>query len=198
MQLGLKLSDHMIAFIDESVRTGQGGLLYVVAAATVIQGESDRARDELRKLLLPQQRFIHWHNERPPRRLAMLERLAEVDVMALACSYFPTVAKRQELARKVSLTSLVGDLRGEGIHELVIETRGEALDRQDRRTLLHARDAGLADGTMVYKHAGKLAEPLLWAADAVAGSIALHLAGEDSTYFAKLQASLLKVRQVGP
>jgi hypothetical protein len=51
---------------------------------------------------------------------------------------------------------------------------------------------------MVYKHVGKLEEPLLWAADAVAGSISLHLAGEDSTYFAKLQASLLKVRQVGP
>jgi Protein of unknown function (DUF3800) len=185
------------AFIDESVRAGSGGLRYVVAAGAVLQADRDRARDELRKLLLPRQRYLHWNSEKAARRLAILDRLSGFVAMALACSSYPVGARRQERARADCLTALVGDLKAQGITELVIETRGEVPDRRDRRTLLHARDAGIAASDLNYRHVGKLEEPLLWAADAIAGAVALHLTGEDSRYFEQLRMSLF-VHRLGP
>jgi hypothetical protein len=167
----------VIAFVDESVRTGSGGLLYVVAAAAVLRADRDRARDEFRKLLLPRQPYLHWNSEKPARRVAVLDRLAGLDAMALACGYYPVGTRHQESARAACLTALVGDLKAAGISELVIETRGEPLDRRDRRTLLHAREVGIAPRNLSYRHVGKLEEPLLWAADAIAGAVALHLTG---------------------
>jgi hypothetical protein len=188
----------VIAFIDESVRAGSRRLLYVVAASAVLQADGDRARDELRKLLLPRQPYLHWNSEKPARRLAILDRLTSLGAMVFACSYYPVGTRHQESARAACLTALVGDLKAEGISELVIETRGEALDRRDRRTLLHAREVGIASGDLSYRHTGKREEPLLWAADAIAGAVALHLTGEDSRYFEQLQAGLLVVRRLGP
>ena len=188
----------MIAFIDESVRAGSGRLLYVAAAGAVLQADLDRARDELRRLLLPRQPYLHWNSEKAARRVAVLDRLTGLEVMAFACSYYPVGTRRQEPARATCLTALVGDLKAEGISELVIETRGEVPDRRDRRTLLHAREVGIASGDLSYRHVGKLEEPLLWAADAIAGAVALHLTGEDSRYFKQLQTSLLVIRRLGP
>lgn len=188
----------MIAFIDESVRTGSGRLLYVMAAGVVVKTDADRARDELRKFLSPHQGYFHWADEKPARRLAMLDRLAELDVMAFVTGYYPTANRRQERARASCMTMLVGDLRVEDVDDLVIETRGEALDRHDRQTLLDARHAGIAADSLTYRHAGKLKEPGLWAADAIAGAVATHLAGDDSRYYERLRPSLLKIRQHGP
>jgi hypothetical protein len=187
----------VIAFVDESVRTGSGGLLYVVAAGVVVKTDADRARDELRKFLSPRQGYFHWGDEKPARRLAMLDRLAELDVMAFVTSYYPAANRRQERARASCLTMLVGDLRVEDVDELVVETRGEYLDRRDRRTLLHVREVGIAADSLTYRHAGKLEEPGLWAADAIAGAVATHLAGNDSQYYERLRPSLLKIRQHG-
>lgn len=169
----------------------------MVAAGAVLQADLDRGRAELRKLLLPRQPYLHWNSEKAVRRLAMLDRLSGFVAMALACSYYPVGARRQEPARAACLTALVGDLKAEGISELVIETRGEVPDRRDRRTLLHARDVGIAADSLTYRHGRKLEEPLLWAADAIAGAVALHLTGEDSRYFERLQMSLF-VRPLGP
>jgi hypothetical protein len=188
----------VIAFIDESVRTGSGGLLYVVAAGVVMKTDADRVRDDLRKFLSPRQRYFHWGDERPARRLAMLDRLAELDVMALVSSYYPAANHRQEQARANCLTVLVGDLRAESTNELVIETRSEPLDRRDRRTLLHARDVGIAADSLTYWHGRKLEEPGLWAADAVAGAVATYLAGDDSQYYERLRPWLLRIRQHSP
>lgn len=188
----------MIAFLDESIRAGQGGLRYVVAAGAVVQTDLDPARDAFRELLLPRQPYLHWNSEKPVRRLAIVDRLTNFVAMALACSSYPIGAKRQEPARAACLTALVGDLKAKGISELVIETRGEVPDRRDRRTLLHARDVGIAPPDLSYRHVGKLEEPLLWVADAIAGAVALHLTGEDSRYFEQLQTSLLVVRRLGP
>ena len=188
----------MIAFVDESVRSGSGKLLYVVAAGAVLQADGDRARDELRKLLLPRQPYLHWNSEKPVRRLAVLDRLTGLGAMVFACSYYPVGTRHQESARATCLTALVGDLKAAGISELVIETRSEVPDRRDRRTLLDARHAGIAADSLTYRHVGKLEEPLLWAADAIAGAVALHLTGEDSRYFEQLQTSLLVVRRLGP
>jgi hypothetical protein len=188
----------VIAFIDESVRTGSGGLLYVVAAGAVVQADLDPARDGFRKLLLPRQPYLHWNSEKPARRVAVLDRLTGLEVMAFACSYYPVGTRRQEPARAACLTALVGDLKAEGISDLVIETRSEALDRRDRQTLLDARHAGIAADSLIYRHVGKLEEPLLWAADAIAGAVALHRTGEDSRYFKQLQTSLLVIRRLGP
>jgi hypothetical protein len=41
-------------------------------------------------------------------------------------------------------------------------------------------------------------EPLLWAADVIAGVLSMHLAGTDSRYFAMLTGSLLHIRALEP
>jgi hypothetical protein len=79
---------------------------------------------------------------------------------------------------------------------VVIEAReSRAQDRLDNATLLDADHAGVAPG-LRYRHAGKLDEPILWAADAVVGAVGMHVAGVDSTYLARLAPEVLKLRRV--
>ena len=185
----------VIGYLDEASRTKTGGLLYVVGAAVIIDGDADRARGELRKLLLPRQKYLHWANERDARRRLIIDAVSEIGTLVIAASYFPTTNRRQEAARRDCLTNVAADLCKEGAKELVMETRGEVQDRKDNQTLLDAGHAGLTPD-LRYRHQGKLEEPLLWAADAVVGAITAHLSGAGSEHFARLDARLLKLRQL--
>jgi len=188
----------VIAYLDESSRRGPSGLLYVVAAAVVVGAEEDHARAELRKLLLPRQDYLHWHNERPARRAVILDTISGLGVLAMAVSYHPAANRHQERARSACVTALAGDLRREGIAELVIEARQEQQNRADRQHLLDARHAGLLPDSFAYRHRGKKEEPLLWIADAIAGTVSAHLAGDDSTWWLRLAPDVLRLTRLGP
>jgi hypothetical protein len=186
----------MIAYLDESSRQGPNGLCYVVAAAVVAEDE-DRARDRLLKLRQPGQRFLHWHDEQRDRRTTVIEGVSETGVLVLVTVCHPVGNRRQERARQRCLVALAADLASEGVSKLVIESRQPRRDRRDRSTLLGAQQSGIAR-ELVYRHTDKCSEPLLWAADAIAGAVSLHYAGRDSTYFTMLDTDLLRVRRLSP
>lgn len=183
----------MIAYGDESVREGTGGLYYVLGAAVVMR-DLDETRAALRALVPGRQDRLHWRGEREARRLALLAILSDAGAAVFASWCYPVPRHRQERARRVCLTTLAGDLAREGVEELVLEHRDEAGDRLDRQTMLDARHGGVAD--LRYGFARPAEEPLLWAADAIAGALSVHLAGVTSAYFEALRPSVLVVRRV--
>lgn len=185
----------VIGYVDESARQGAEGVYYLVTSAVVVGTDLDTARRVLGKLHPPQGRF-HWRQERERGRLAMLDVMAGLGVAAFVTWDYPIGQKRQEEARRRCLTTLLDDLRREGVDELVIERRHQALDNADRQTILDARHSGLAPADLLYRFAAPHDEPLLWMPDAIAGAVGMHLAG-NSTYYHRLDVgSLLVVRRV--
>lgn len=185
----------MIAYLDESARQGPFGLAHVLAAAVIID-DPDAARDEMSKLRRPRQRAVHWHDESASRRLVLIRAVCGLGIQAFATTAHPVASSRLERARQRCLVAITEDLAGEGVDELVIESRDVALDYRDRRSLAGAQRAGIAAG-VPYGHTMKRSEPLLWAADVIAGAVSMHVAGVDSTYFVELNASLLHIRDIG-
>lgn len=185
----------MIAFADESVRRGSSGLSYVVAAAVVVPTELDDARRVLRSLAGRATRF-HWRTEREPRRIAMLERLSELGISTYARWHSPTAPRRQERSRAACLAALAGDLARADVDQLVIEAREEHLNRRDMATLVGAKVAGIIPDRFRYGFTRGGEEPLLWAADALAGAVGGWIVGEAETYLAHLRPADLHIQRV--
>jgi hypothetical protein len=66
------------------------------------------------------------------------------------------------------------------VSELVLESRGTAPDKEDRRRLATFPRSGWADANIAYSHATPTTEPALWIADAVAGIVSAHQVGQDN------------------
>lgn len=145
--------------VDESVR----GPLYVLAAVVVAAEDLPRVRAVEQTLLLPGERRLHSAKERRQRRKVVLRTMA--DVPMLAALVVQTRGVRPERrARQACLRVLIdrlGELPGHG--KVVIESRGEALDRDDRKTLSELRWQPAR-----YLHARAVDEPLLWLPDFMA------------------------------
>jgi hypothetical protein len=105
----------------------------------------------------------------------------------------PVTPKRQERARRLCLGALADDLVTEGVDDMVIESRQRTQDKADRLLMYRLQQSGRALG-LSYSHVNKRAEPLLWAADAIAGAVSMHVAGFDSRYYTNLRTSLLRIR----
>ena len=148
----------MHAFVDESIRRR-----YLLCAVTVRPKDLIDSRRELRMMLLPGQRRLHFSQEATPRRKALLSRMSRMNVQAAIyeCTGGEASARRAGMW-------LVQDLVAIGARRLVVGSR-EGRDRMDRRMIRAALlDAGAIDA-LDYEHMGPSEEPLLWVADAVAG-----------------------------
>jgi hypothetical protein len=148
----------MHAFVDESIRRR-----YLLCAAMVRPENLDDSRRELRMMLLPGQRRLHFSQESAPRRKALLSRMSRMNVQAAIYE----CAGKEAGARRAGIRLVVQDLVAIGARRLVVESR-EGRDRVDRRTIRAALfDAGAID-RLGYEHMRPSEEPLLWVADAVA------------------------------
>jgi hypothetical protein len=97
-----------------------------------------------------------------------------------------TGRKRQELARAEGLKTLLPLLLEEGVDELLIESRGEALvDNRDKRVIIGTLQR-LGKPKLSYDWRDK-SDELLWLADAVCGSVREYLLGENSSYIEQLR-----------
>ncbi len=189
-------TEAVIAYVDESARQGAEGVYYLVTAGVVVGAEPEEARRALMKLHPPRGRF-HWRHEGQRGRLAMLAVMAELGHRCIHRLGLPVGSKRQEQARGRCLTALLANLSREGVDQVVIERRGEALDRADRQTVVEAKHAGLIPNDFTYGFKAPEVEPLLWLPDAIAGVMGLHIGGADSTYYDRLDlGTLLVVRRV--
>lgn len=167
-------------WMDESAPTSTTGIYVLLAVVVLPNGGHDEVRDQLRGLLPPRVRSLHWHRERrPERRREIIAVLNQLDMEVHAAVAHPVPARRQEQARAACLTAILMDLPDLGV--LHIEARTDSLNLRDRHTLLNARRSGTnIPGTVL--HQRKTDDPLLWAADAGASILALgqawHRAGD--------------------
>lgn len=88
--------------------------------------------------------------------------------------------------------------RDRGTNRLVIKSRQEHNDRKDRREILGAQRAGVAEPDLVYRHGQPKLEPPLWLPDAIAGAIGMSLADDQHELFSALPEPMRQVRWIGP
>ena len=91
----------------------------------------------------------------------------------------PLDPKRQERARRKCLERLFFQFGGEPCLETVwIESRTASLNDADRRMVVALRGSRLISGALRCEFALPSADPMLWAADALAGAVAASYRGE--------------------
>lgn len=142
------------AFVDESQRNR----LYMVAAAIVEPAAVAEMRKQVRSLLLPGQRELHFKKEKPERRRMLADQVARwpVEVTVYATGY----RRDPEPARQECLHRLVDDLIGRQAGRLVIDSREEQ-DRNDERTIRRALRRNPGEHRLTWEHIDSTGELLL-------------------------------------
>ncbi len=150
-----------ILFVDESKTKG-----YTMVAALVVPGDVSALRRNVRSLVLPGQRRIHFTKEKPERKRLILSRFADFGAQA---EVFHCATKSQLVGRETCLSGIVAHAAEHACTKIVIE-RDESIEKADRQFLFHeVRRHGVAS-TLSYELQAPHEEPLLWVADAIAWS----------------------------
>ena len=118
------------AFIDESQR----GRFYLVCVVLVDPGDLPAVRVQLRALLMPGQRRLHFVNESARRRLL----LAAMSKLPVRARVYPST-KKEPLARRQALAAILSDSGDTDITRIVIERRETGQDTQERRQIAALR-----------------------------------------------------------
>ena len=150
------------AFVDESARDGR----YYVCVAVLDPGHLVTTRKQLKGLLLPGQRELHFKDEKKPRRKLLACRMAALPA-SVTVYYSPSCRWEEEGARQRCLADAVRRVLALGGHRLVIDSREEQ-DSHDRRTIRQVLGKYPSETMLAYEHMESTGEPLLWIADAVA------------------------------
>lgn len=190
-----RTNDDLIAFVDESMRVSPAGGLYLVTAAVVVSRDRSAVEHRLRTATGQRRHRIHWRNESEGVRFNVLDSMASQPMRGLSAVVEPAAPRRQERARSQAWWSLVWHLVQAEVTELVIEARQEQLNRRDRLTIATIQRAGIGRN-LRYRFGLPSEEPALWAADALAGAIGVHLATGDCRYVERLPAHLTELHRV--
>jgi hypothetical protein len=149
------------AFVDESRR----GSRYLLATAIAEPTNLRLLRRDVRGLLLPGQRELHFKREKDYRRRQIAAAITglpvEVRVYARSCE------RNEEPARQACLRYLARDLLDRGAHRLVIDSRDE-LDTNDELTIRTVVTGHPHRTRFVYEHVDSTSDPLPWVADMAA------------------------------
>ncbi len=148
------------AFVDESTVRG-----YLLAAVLLPASALVASRRQLRQLVLPGQRRIHFTKERDDRRQRILDVIVTLKPHVII--YDATSHSDARKGRALCLTQLIADLTEARAERVVIETDDAAI-ASDRAVLYEAvRSYGVED-SLRYDHLRAREEVLLALADAVA------------------------------
>lgn len=99
------------------------------------------------------------------------KQLADFDGLHVVVTGAPVPRRRQERARAKCLSALIHELYGYGVEKLILEARETELNQADIRTTAGVRQHDLPKGAQFrVEHVPGAHEPLLWAADVIAGT----------------------------
>jgi hypothetical protein len=157
-------------FVDESLRKG-----YLLAAAVVAPEDLARVRSTLRGLRLPGERRLHFQAESEQRRRKIVGVLVQQSIEV----HLYIGLGRSERVRESCLRRLIDDAVKLNLQRLVLESRGQGPDRNDRKIIAESlriqSDPALASPPgLVYEHLRAHEEPVLWIPDAVAWCHGAH------------------------
>jgi hypothetical protein len=150
------------AFIDESAR----GRTYLITVTVSAPHELGPVRRELKGLLLPGEREIHFKKTKNPRRRTLADRMSSMPVTAHVYMTDYT-SKTEEDARQRCLDRTVRDLVVAGARRIVLDSRQWHRDVHDKGTLQRALGERPSKTELTYEHMESPMEPILWVSDAV-------------------------------
>ncbi|MEV6607533.1 hypothetical protein [Kutzneria sp. NPDC051319] len=187
------MSVALTAFADESFQEDPVHGFYVLAAAVFPPPIHDEVREVMLELRGSRKTHkLHWNEMDPRQQEDSAKRLASVDGFHVVTVGTPVPQRRQERARAACLTRLVVELHSLGVDRLLMEARERELNRRDVRTVAGARYALPATADFRVDHEFAANEPLLWAADVVAGVVRSHRLGAQAPH-ALLEGCLYEI-----
>lgn len=137
---------------------------YLLVGFVVAEKDALRLRMLLRKLLLPGQRSIHFHQEGPRRRKQILNILLAQE---MRCVVFTVKGRTGKTSRISSIKAMANHRVSRGFTRLVFELDESSL-YSDNRILNDFTYSKKLRGHLTWSHIIRHQEPLLWVADAVA------------------------------
>jgi hypothetical protein len=150
-------------FVDESKSKG-----YVMVAAVVVPSDQTTLRREVRALVLPGQRRLHFTSESDSRRKQILAKLERLGVLAHVVH---SDLRHEASGREACLRDLVAIAAREG-HDRIVLERDVSIEHADKKVLYDAVHRLSLRDVLTYAHETAHQEPLLWIADAIAWSYA--------------------------
>lgn len=143
---------------------------YILAAAIIDDSTVAVARDKISKLLLPDQRKVHWWHESDKRRDLIASTIGNVGISAVVIVRVGPLDNRDERRRRKCLERLLSELEEMNCGELILESRGRNDDERDRQMLHALRSARRVTSPIRLEHVVGPDDPMLWAADALCGA----------------------------
>jgi hypothetical protein len=174
----------MRAFFDETVPMVDGDFAYVVVATLLIADHSVNIKHAARSIIGKRSRGFHWIDEGSAIRQAAITCLIELGACAHVVVHHPTARRSQERARKAALERLLPLVIEDGATELLIESRGEPPDTQDRITLMSILST-LERQEITYDWYDK-GTPELWLPDAACGAVGAFLNRTEPWWYEQL------------
>lgn len=172
------------AFMDESEsdRRADPGT-YILAAALIDPDALEKVRAQVRTLLIPRQRKLHWRDESARRRVAIAETIADLDSLHLVVARTGGDANEtSERRRRKCLERMVCELDQRGVNLIIAESRESSQNAKDMKVFNALRSSRTVGAHLRLRHDPGPIEPALWIADAVAGAFVAARTG-DARYF---------------
>ncbi|NED99973.1 hypothetical protein [Phytoactinopolyspora halotolerans] len=158
------------AWVDESIRVLPAGGFYILAAVIADSSECESTRDAMRAMLVRKHGRLHWRDENADRRHKIAAALSAADVTCLVIVGTHVDGTRQERARRLCFEQLLHRLDTLSVSCVWMESRTQSLNRKDVKMVKHLRGARTVTSDIRLEFALPRDEPMLWAADAVAGA----------------------------
>jgi hypothetical protein len=130
---------------------------------------------------------FHWQHEGIQAREKMLECLADLGAVAHVVVHHPTGRRKQERAREAAFRLMLPKLDGDGVTDLLIESRSFHQDRRDRQAMVEF-NRSRGDRSITYAWESKRRSEL-WMPDAVCGAVSNFLDGSDGHWYEILLSS---------
>lgn len=160
--------DVLDAWGDESIRTVCSPPVYLLAASYREDG-NDFDTSAMEAMLPKGARKLHWRDMNDKTRAestSAISRLGVSHTIVVACNI---ATNKQERARRKCLETLLPRLESFGIDRYVLESRGDAKDKQDMLMLAALRSKGICKFIRLVHKDGR-EDSHLWIPDQVLGA----------------------------
>jgi hypothetical protein len=183
------------AWLDESIHVSAAVPMYVLAAVIADPDACEPIRDDLRRLARSPRRRIHWRDEEAADRMKAVGVIAGADIDQIVVAGTPLNPRKQERARRKCMEQITYHFTVEtGLETVWVESRTESLNRSDRAMFAALRGSRVLGGTLRYEFSLPSLDPMLWAADVVAGAVAASY--RDEPAYRKVLAPRLRVYDI--
>jgi hypothetical protein len=173
------------AFVDESVYLTAGEDGYLLAAVFFRASQLEKVRGALTDLRGRGAGKLHWRDESDARRTLLTAAISNLTLTHMIVMRQSSQHQRSERSRRQCLARLLHELESLRVHDVTFESRGPADDTRNRAMVDALRAQHAITSQLRIAHEAGPAEPMLWAADIVAG-IARSSRTGNSTYLGEL------------